>query len=293
MENKNRTRLAYIVSMLIFGTIAPFVRAIPVSSGEVALYRAVLAALLIGVYLAVTGKKIPVKSGEKDVLLLLLSGAVMGFNWIFLFEAYKYTTVSVATLSYYFAPSIVTAVSVVLFREPLGKKQIFCFLGSTLGLILITGVQGSNGGSDWIGILFGLAAAVFYAGVILLNKGIRSVEGIQRTFLQFLSAIAAVLPYVALTEGFHLSSLDTKGWASLMTVGLIHTGITYCLYFGSVKEMPGQQAAVLGYLDPLTAVLISVAFLGERLSLTQWIGATMILLFSVWNELPAAEKREK
>ena len=266
MENKNRNRLAYIISMLTFGTIAPFVRAIPVSSGEVALYRAVLAALLIGVYLAATGKKIPVKSAGKDVLLLLLSGAVMGFNWIFLFEAYKYTTVSVATLSYYFAPSIVTAVSVILFREPLGRRQIFCFIGSTLGLILITGVQGSNGGSDWIGILFGLAAAVFYACVILFNKRIRSVEGIQRTFLQFLAAIAAVLPYVALTEGFHLSALDGKGWAALLTVGLIHTGITYCLYFGSVKEMPGQQAAVLGYLDPLAAVLISVAFLGERLS---------------------------
>ena len=293
MENKNRTRLAYILSMLIFGTIAPFVRAIPVSSGEVALYRAVLAALLIGIYLAATGKKIPVKSAGKDVLLLLLSGAVMGFNWIFLFEAYKYTTVSVATLSYYFAPSIVTAVSAALFREPLGKKQIFCFLGSTMGLVLITGAQGSNGGSDWIGILFGLAAAVFYAGVILLNKGIRSVEGIQRTFLQFLAAIAAVLPYVALTEGFHLSALDGKGWAALLTVGLFHTGITYCLYFGSVKEMPGQQAAVLGYLDPLVAVLISVAFLGERLSAAQWIGASMILVFSVWNELPSGGKKKQ
>ncbi len=293
MENKNRNRLAYIISMLTFGTIAPFVRAIPVSSGEVALYRAVLAALLIGVYLAATGKKIPVKSAGKDVLLLLLSGAVMGFNWIFLFEAYKYTTVSVATLSYYFAPSIVTAVSVILFREPLGRRQIFCFIGSTLGLILITGVQGSNGGSDWIGILFGLAAAVFYACVILFNKRIRSVEGIQRTFLQFLAAIAAVLPYVALTEGFHLSALDGKGWAALLTVGLIHTGITYCLYFGSVKEMPGQQAAVLGYLDPLAAVFISVAFLGERLSVAQWVGASMILVFSVWNELPSGGKKRQ
>ena len=267
----------YILSMLVFGTLAPFVRGIGVTSGEVALYRAVLASCLIGSYLLITRTKIPFRSARKDIALLILSGMAMGFNWVFLFQAYKYTSVSIATLSYYFAP--------VIFHEQLTKKQILCFIGSTIGLILITEIQGGKGGSDWIGILFGLGAACLYATVILLNKFIRSVEGIQRTFLQFIAAVAAVLPYVALTDGFHLGSLDMKGWILLLAVGLFHTGITYCLYFSSLKDLPGLQAAVLGYLDPLVAVFISVAFLEERLTPLQGIGALLILGFSLWNEL--------
>ena len=99
--------------------------------------------------------------------LLLVSGVAMGINWILLFEAYKYTTISAATLSYYFAPVIVTAVCPFLFREKLTVKQILCFLMSTLGLVMITGIGDvGKSGTDFVGILFGLGAAAFYAMVI-------------------------------------------------------------------------------------------------------------------------------
>ena len=131
-------RLMLIMSMVIFGTLGIFVRKIPVSSGELALYRALLAAILIGIFLLVTGQSIPWKSIKREVPLLLISGAAMGINWILLFEAYKYTTVSVATLSYYFAPVIVTALCPIIFKEKLTLKQIICFVMSSVGLVLIT-----------------------------------------------------------------------------------------------------------------------------------------------------------
>lgn len=232
-------RLVLIMSMTVFGTLGPFVRNIPVSSGELALYRAVLAALLIGVYLLVSRQKIPFARIKKEVPLLLLSGAAMGVNWILLFEAYRYTSVSVATLSYYFAPVIVTLVCPILFHEKLTGKKFLCFVMSTLGLVLITGIGDTCGSDALKGILFGLGAAVFYATVILLNKSIHQVEGIHRTFLQFLSAIVVLIPYVLSTNGITLSSLNAVGWGNLLIVGLVHTGITYCLYFSSLKELPG------------------------------------------------------
>ena len=128
-----KARMMLITSMVIFGTLGPFVRNIPVASGELALYRACLAAVLIGLFLLVTRQKIPFREIKKELLLLLFSGMAMGFNWILLFEAYKYTTVSVATLSYYFAPVIVTAICPILFREKMTKKQIICFVMSTAG----------------------------------------------------------------------------------------------------------------------------------------------------------------
>ncbi len=285
MKKAMNPRLMLIASMTIFGTLGLFVRNIPVSSGELALYRAVLAALLIAVFLFVTKQKIPFSNIKKEVPLLLASGVAMGINWILLFEAYKYTTVSVATLSYYFAPVIVTVVCPILFKEKLTGKQIICFVMSTLGLVLITGIGDVGGGSDFIGILFGLGAAVFYATVILLNKFIKKVEGIHRTFLQFLSAIVILVPYVIMTGGVTLGNLNSVGWVNLLIVGLIHTGVTYCMYFSSLKELPGQKAAILSYIDPLVAVLISVTILGETMTLWQVIGGVLILGFTLWNEI--------
>ena len=228
-----RARMLMILSMAIFGTIGLFVRNISVSSGELALYRAVLAVILLSGYLLVTRQKIPFTKIKKEIPLLLFSGMAMGINWILLFEAYKYTTVSVATLSYYFAPVLVTIACPFIFREKMTGKQAICFVMSTVGIVLITGGDLFMGGGasvagnrDLIGILFGLGAAVLYATVILLNKFIKNVAGIHRTFLQFLAAIIILVPYVALTGGCTLGGLNGKGWVCLLSVGLMHTGLT-------------------------------------------------------------------
>lgn len=285
MNRLKSPRLMMIFSMAIFGTLGVFVRNIPVSSGELALYRAILAAVLIAVYLGITKQKIPFANIKKEVPLLLASGVAMGVNWIFLFQAYKYTTVSLATLSYYFAPVIVTVACPFLFKEKLTGKQIICFLMSTVGLVMITGIGKIGSNTDFIGILWGLGAAFFYAVVILLNKFIKGVEGIHRTFLQFLSAIVILIPYVAVTGGVTLGQLHTVGWINLLIVGLLHTGITYCLYFSALKELPGQKAAILSYIDPLVAVVISVTVLGESMTVWQAVGGLLILGFTLWNEV--------
>lgn len=285
MNKLKSPRLMMIFSMVIFGTLGLFIRNIPVSSGELALYRAILAALLIAVYLGITKQKIPFANIKKEVPLLLASGVAMGVNWIFLFQAYKYTTVSLATLSYYFAPVIVTVACPFLFKEKLTGKQIICFLMSTAGLVMITGIGKIGSNTDFIGILWGLGAAFFYAVVILLNKFIKGVEGIHRTFLQFLSAIVILIPYVAVTGGVTLGQLHTVGWINLLIVGLLHTGITYCLYFSALKELPGQKAAILSYIDPLVAVVISITVLGESMTVWQAVGGLLILGFTLWNEV--------
>lgn len=287
MKTSGRARMMLSASMAIFGTLAPFVRNISVSSGELALYRAVMAAVLVGGFLLITGREIGFRGGRRELVLLLASGAAMGVNWILLFEAYKYTTVSVATLSYYFAPVIVTLACPVLFREKMTRRQIMCFVMSTAGLVLVIGA-GNPGGGNAVGVLFGLGAAMFYAAVILLNKFIRQAAGLQRTFWQFLSAILVLIPYVACTGGVTLTSLNSTGWICLLTVGLIHTGVAYCLYFSSLKELPGQTTAILSYIDPLVAVLVSVVVLGEGMTGMQIAGGILILGFTLWNEVKSS-----
>lgn len=294
MKKGLNAKAMFIFSMVVFGTLGPFTRNISVSSGELALYRAVLASGLILLYLTVTGQRIDFKKIIREIPLLLASGIAMGINWILLFQAYQYTTISAATLSYYFAPVIVTLVCPFLFHEKLTFKQVVCFFMSTVGLVLIIGIDSfGQGGKDFIGILFGLGAAAFYAAVILLNKFIKNVTGIHRTLLQFLAAILILIPYVACTGGMHLKDLDGIGWGCLITVGLIHTGITYCMYFSALKDLKGQETAILSYIDPLTAVLISVVLLGESMSLQQLAGGSFILGFTLWNEKKSVKIENK
>ncbi|MBR3766940.1 MAG: EamA family transporter [Clostridia bacterium] len=294
MKRFFNARLMLILSMAIFGTIGLFRRNINVSSGELAFYRAVLAAVFIGLFLLATKNKIPFGKIKKQLPLLIISGIAMAFNWILLFEAYNYTTVSVATLSYYFAPVIVTLLCPILFKEKMGLKQWICFIMSTVGIVLITGIGSLDTGSNhFLGILFGLGAACLYATVILINKFIKSVDGIHRTFLQFISAVIVLFPYVMFTSGITLGGLDTKGWVLLFTVGLVHTGITYCMYFSSLKELPGQKAAILSYIDPFVAVLCSVLILHETMTLSQIIGGVLILGFTLWNEITPKKETAK
>lgn len=287
-------RLMMIVSVAVWGTVGLFVKAIPLSSGEIALWRAVLAVLLLSVIMLVTGRKIEFGKIKKEIFLLLISGIAIGINWVLLFESYNYTTVSIATLSYYFAPVIVMIACPLLFRERLTAKQIVCFIGSTVGLVLITGLgDPSADGSHIKGILLALGAALLYASDILINKHIKNVDEISRTFLQFVASLTVLIPYVLLGGEINVLSLNASGWICLLTVGFIHTGVVYCMYFSSLVRLSGQKAAILSYIDPLVAVLISVIILKEPLSLTQAIGGAMILAFTMFNEIKLKRKGDK
>lgn len=287
MQTKRNTRpkLFVAVSMAIWGTLGPFTQQISVTSGELALYRACLASGLIAIYLIFTKQKMNYQAVKKEILLLLLSGIAMGINWVLLFQAYRYTTISAATLSYYFAPVIVTLACPILFKEKLTKKQGVCFVMSTIGLVLIIGVGSlDRSGTHLIGILYGLGAACLYATVVLMNKFIRNVTGIHRTLMQFFGAIAVLIPYVLVSGGIHLETLDEMGWVCLLIVGLVHTGITYCLYFSALKDLSGQEASILSYIDPLVAIFVSFFLLGESMTPSQMVGGALILGFTLWNE---------
>ncbi len=282
-----RARWQMILSMAVFGTISIFVKGIALPAAEISLYRAVIACIVLLFYLLCTGRLRQLAAIKGKLLPLFVSGAALGFNWIFLFTAYRYTTVAMATLAYYFAPTLVLLGSVIFFRERLTARQIFCFLASTACLLLILGVE--RGGSP-TGLLFGLAAATQYAVLVLLNKKVGGIDGITRTWVQFASAAVMLTVYVALTGGFHLAALDLRGWENLLILGVVYTGIIYVLYFSSLPKLRGQQAALLSYIDPAVSVLVSVFFLQERSQPMQLLGGILILVFAVLNELPERKR---
>lgn len=281
-----KAKLQMILACVAFGTIGLFVKAIPLPSSEIALYRALIALVVIFIALIISGglKKSKLALLRGKWLRLFLSGVAMGFNWILLFEAYDYTSIALSTLCYYFAPVIVTILSIFLFREKLNIKQWICSAASVAGMALIIGVSG-GGSDDFIGVLFGLGSAALYATVILFNKSLREIDGVTRSFVQFAAAAIVLIPYCALTGSFHFGVLQGKALWCMLLVGVVHSGIMYCLYFSALGTLRGQQSAVLSYIDPLVAVLVSAVFLSEPITALQLVGGVVILLSTLLNEL--------
>ena len=284
MKTTSRAALWLCFCMAVFGTISIFVKGIDLPASEIALYRAAIACAVLLCYLLLSGRLAQLRALGRALPLLFLSGAAMGFNWIFLFTAYRYTTVALSTLAYYFSPTLVVLGAVALFRERLTLRQILCFIGATAGLVLIVGPRG-GASRDLTGIAFGLLAAVLYACVILCNKKTAHVDGVVRTWVQLLAAAIVIAPYVALTGGFHIGGMNAAGWANLLVIGAGFTGILYAVYFSAVGRLPGQQAAILSYIDPAVSVLVSVFWLREPITALQILGGVLILAFALLNEL--------
>ncbi|WP_177162987.1 DMT family transporter [uncultured Fusobacterium sp.] len=275
-----RSKLMNLSAMLIFGTIAIFVRNIELTSKEIAVLRGVIGSIfLLGVMLF-SKEKTSFSAIKKNLPILVLSGLGVGANWIFLFEAYKYTTVSIATLSYYCAPIFVTIMAPIILKEKISLIKFLCVCTAMIGMLCIVGTnKGSigEGYNHFLGIIYGLTAAVGYASVILMNKFIKGLKGVETTVTQLVFASILLLPYVMVTSGFDFSKMTGISWWYMIFLGVVHTGFAYALYFSSLKELKGQTIAVLSYIDPITAVLISALFLGEQLTMFQIIGGVLIL----------------
>jgi len=286
MKNKStRARIGLILSMSIFGTIGIFRRYLPLPSGVIALARGVIGTVFLLLFVAITKKGISWPSIRKNLGKLLLSGALIGLNWILLFEAYRYTSVATATLCYYMAPIFVIAASPFVLRERLSGRQDACVVVALLGMVAVSGVL-EGGNVDARGILFGLGAAVLYASVVVINKTLGEIAAYDKTIVQLAAASVVILPYMLLAEEIVWSAFTPLVCLVLLLVGVLHTGVAYALYFGSMSGLSARSVALLSYLDPVVAIVLSSFLLGEWPSVITWIGACLVLGSSVVSELP-------
>lgn len=277
-EKKQSGRLMLIGSMAIFGTIGILRKYIPLSSSLVALARAVVGTLFLVAVLLIKGRKPDYAGWKRNLIPLLLSGGALGFNWIALFESYNHTSVATATLCYYLAPVIVILVSPLVLKEKLTGRKLVCAAVALAGMALVSGIfEAGSSIADWKGILFGLVAAALYASVVLLNKKISNLAAYDKTIFQLAVSTVTLLPYVLLTENPEAISLSGPVLALLLVAGIVHTGIAYCLYFGSMASLPAQTVALYSYIDPILAIVLSMVILHEPMTLASGIGAVMIL----------------
>lgn len=277
-------RAQLILSMLIFGTIGLFRRAIPYPSSVVALVRSVIGLVFLLLVRAIRREPIDRAAVKRNLPKLLLLGAMLGTNWIFLFEAYNYTSVAAATMCYYMAPVFIILLSVPVFGEKITPRKGICAAVAVFGMVLVsdvltTGLHGAKG------LVFGLIAAVLYAVIVIINRTLKDISAEDRTIMQFAASSLVMLPYVLLTENLAALEATPRVLVLLLIVGVVHTGIAYVLYFGSIAHVPAQTAALLSYIDPIVAVLLSLTVLREPMSPAALFGAVLVIGAMILSEI--------
>lgn len=292
MEKETNAKASLILAMVIFGTIGIFRKYIPLPSGIVACVRGILGVAFLLVFIKIKKIKMDREAIKKHLWILLVSGGFIGLNWVLLFESYRYTSVAVATLCYYMAPIFVMMVSPFLLKEKLTVKKVLCVIVALIGMVFVSGVLdgGISDVSEMKGILFGLGAAALYATVIMMNQKLREVPTYDKTIMQLGAAAVVLIPYILFVEDLSAVVLTPLIVFMLIIVGVVHTGIAYALYFGSMNGLKAQTVALFSYIDPIVAIILSAMFLKEPMTIYSAIGAVLVLGATMISELP--EKRK-
>ena len=280
-----KARIQYYMAMVLFGSVGLFVRRIPMASLEIAFLRSLLGSSVMGILLLLMKKPFPKSFLKEEGVKLLLSGAFLGINWIFLFEAFQKTSITSATLAYYMAPVFFLLMSSVFLGVRFTRLRLVTILLAFLGLYVLQGSTFTLGREDQAGTVFGLVAAFFYALVMLLGRSIRKVEGLHRTFLNLLVSLAVLSLYMVVNGSFDTLRVPMQSLPEILIIGFVHTGIAYALYFSSISRLEAQEVALASYLDPFFAIVFSVLFLKEPFTGNMLAGGFLILGSSLLYEM--------
>ena len=293
MNSPKTAKLAFLSAILIYGTLGVFVRYAAQPSALVALARSSIGTLFLLLLLAVKRQKIDFAAIRRNWKPLLIAGVLLGLNWVTLFEAYRYTSVAVATLCTYLNPIIIVFGAAILMHERLTARKLLCIAVALIGMVFVSGVADSGlpDAGEAKGILLGLLTAVLYGCIVLSNKQLRDISAYDRTLVQLFITTLVLIPYCILHGDFVGLQITSGQLALLLILGVVHTGFAYSLYFGSMAYLPAQTLAILSYLDPVTAVLLSALVLHEPLSGFEILGAVCILGAAVVSELPGRVKK--
>lgn len=276
-------RMKYIIAVILYGTIGMFLRQVSVPSEIVVVCRGIIGSAFISVLSISQKKRLDRAAIRENRIWLVISGVCLGLNWVLLFAAYMHTTVAIASLCNYMAPIIVVVIAPFVLHEPINKRKIPCVIAAFIGIVFVSGFwKGVTG--DASGILMGLMAAICFVIIVVCNRKMQSINPYDKAVIQLVISAITVLPYVLIKNWGTEIDWNARSIMIIIILGLVHTGLAYCLYFSGMSTLPVQTVAILGYLEPVVSVLCSAVILHEHMDISGWIGAVLILGAAIISE---------
>lgn len=280
---KNKATFKYMTALLLFGSNGIVASHIKLNSYEIVFTRTFIGALFLVLIFLFSKQEKRFWKNKPHSLYLLISGVSMGASWMFLFEAYRQIGVSVATLAYYCGPVIVMMFSWIIFKEKITTIKFIGFFAVLIGMVFVNRQAFLQGHISW-GLGFGILSAVMYAFMVIFNKKVTSITGLENPTWQLIASFVTVAVFLVFRQGFSIH-IESKDLMPVLLLGIVNTGIGCYFYFSSIGDLQVQTVAILGYLEPLSALFFSAALLGETLGFLQLIGAVLILGGAAFGEL--------
>lgn len=279
-------KLQFIISVIMFGANPVFLRFIDAPSEMVAFARGIAGFIFLALSFLVLRRKVALEAIKRNALWLILAGISLGLNWIFIFQAFRITTVSIAGLCNYMSPIMVIIASPFFLKEKIGKKQLVCVFFAFLGITCVSGIFDTGlDGINLPGLALGLVGGFFLATGVLFNKKLRDIPALDSVIVQLLFCTLTTLPYVLYKNGGLVLPDDYRSGILMILFGIFNSGIAFLLYYGPMPHLPVQTIAVVGYLEPVVNVLFSVFLFREPLSIIGWLGAALIVGSTAVSEL--------
>ncbi len=291
--NNTSAKIQFAASTILLGTLGLISRNLPLPSTFVTLVRGIVGALFLLAVLALKKEKLDFAAIRKNLVPLAVSGMLLAVTMCLLYESYAYLTVGTATMFFNTAPIIVVALSPLLFKEKLSGFKLACIGIAIVGVVCISGII-ENGlpktMAEAIGLIIAMTGACTYAAVMIVNKKIHDIPAFDKTIVQLLSFPLILVPYNLVTGSF--SGFTITPWFAflLLIMGVVYGGVSYLLYFGNLDKIPSATAALLCYLEPVTAILVSALILRETVTVINLLGAALILGAAIASEMPRKKK---
>lgn len=278
MDNTlRRGSLEMTAAMLISGTIGWFVLVSGQPVLDVVFWRCVFGAATLLLICAVFGFLRPGILSRTSFLLAVLSGVAIVGNWVLLFASYSRASIAIGTAVYNVQPFMLVGLAALFLGEKITAQKLFWLGVSFLGMLAIVsahGQQGESGGQYLLGIALALGAALLYAFAALIIKRLTGTPPHLIALIQVCTGVLLLAPWA----NWSTLPQQSGAWASLLTLGIVHTGVMYVLLYGAIQKLPTALTGALSFIYPIAAIFVDWFAFGHRLELLQWVGVVAILL---------------
>lgn len=268
-------------AMLISGTISWFV----VMSGQpvfnVVFWRCLFAVFALLAVCGVLGLLKPIT--WKILGLAVLGGVAIVLNWVCLFAAYADTSISLATIIYNTQPFMLLVLGGLFLGERITATKLGWLAISFTGMLLIVLTpDGQSASTNFLlGVGLSLTAAFLYAIATLVTKRLKGTPPHLIALIQVATGMVMLAPLA----DFSTLPGSSSQWLSLVTIGIVHTGLMYYLLYGAIQKLPTHIIGALSFIYPAVAVLVDMMAFGHVLRPVQFLGGALILLAAAASTL--------
>ncbi|MHC1549989.1 DMT family transporter [Phyllobacterium sp. K27] len=279
-----RGSLEMTAAMVISGTIGWFVLMSGQPVFSVVFWRCAIGALTLLAVCGALGLLRPNVISLKILGLAMVGGVAIVLNWVLLFAAYPRASIAIATTVYNVQPFMLVALGALIFKEKLTITKLAWLALAFAGMLLIVQAKpgGIYSGSDYMtGIALALGAAFLYAIAAIVAKRLRGTPPHLIALIQVSVGIVMLAPLA----DFAALPQTTGQWASIVTIGIVHTGLMYILLYSAIQRLPTHITGSLSFIYPVAAILVDYFAFNHALQPSQLIGSAIILIAAAGTSL--------